>query len=443
MADPHWYRNTTWTPEIAARFEQKLHRARDKADYLRIQAIYLTRAYPKVALELVDRYLAIPNQRQQALGHCTRAEALETLGRLDDAVTAYEAALARESECPNWQTNAYLELPTLIVQHEMVRHYGRAAEVLTANFDKLAFPVSLFQWHAAYSLVLEFKGDISAARAHARAALDAAAADHAGIERHPRLGLVGKRQTGLLSRIKHIAASAQAQSRWKEIILRRMGVSEGGTGIERLKSLFRERSALTSSDFREQRPLLQELAAAGLRVPSIDHLRSKESNLRPVLPILLRHLQRDYSRDIRNHIGTAIGMSRDLKGVGGQGLIACLRDEKENQIQGHLGHALAVAAVAADLQAITELLLKNRFSHWGRSDLPLAVGRLGGKQAIPFLIELLNDHPAVSHSAAKALIKLKAEEARPKIEAWAASCGPDWRQEAGKVLKKLRTSKWD
>ena len=68
MADPHWYRNTTWTPEIAARFEQKLRRAREKADYLRIQATYLTRAYPEVALELVDRYLAIPNQLQQALG---------------------------------------------------------------------------------------------------------------------------------------------------------------------------------------------------------------------------------------------------------------------------------------------------------------------------------------------------------------------------------------
>lgn len=203
-----------------------------------------------------------------------------------------------------------------------------------------------------------------------------------------------------------------------------------------------ELKRLEELDNEEQQPLLKELAAAGLHVQSIDKLRRKDVNLRPVLPILLRHLRRDYSRDIRQRIAAAIGMSRDLKGSGGQALIAALCDEKENQIRGHLDHAIAAAAVPADLQAINELLLKDRFSHWGRTQLPLAVGRLAGKQAIPMLIELLNDHPAVAHSAAKALIKLKAEEARSKIEAWAAGCGPDWCEEAGKILNKLNTSKW-
>lgn len=204
MAGNEWFRNTTWTPEVASHFELKLRRARNKGEYLRVQATYLVRDHPKVAIELVDRYLALPNECSQSWALCTKARALEALGRLGEAVAAYEQALAREAEMPNYISNAYVDLPTLIVEHQMTEHYGRALEILREQAANVAFPVGLFQWHAASAIVLEFQGNISDARIHARAALDAAGAEHSGVERHPDIGLVGTRHSKLLARIRHL-----------------------------------------------------------------------------------------------------------------------------------------------------------------------------------------------------------------------------------------------
>src|SRR5207248_662790 len=93
---PEWFRNATWNAAVAQVFEEKLRRARRKEQYLRIQASTLAASHPQVALDLLERYFALPDQFDQAQACVDRAQALLALDRTDGAIESYEAALARE-----------------------------------------------------------------------------------------------------------------------------------------------------------------------------------------------------------------------------------------------------------------------------------------------------------------------------------------------------------
>ncbi len=114
MAREDWYRNKEWNSSIAEAFTAKLKRARDKPQYLRIQASYLTDKYPTVALELFDQYFSLGDNFDHSQANVGRAEAYIALGNIDNAIAAYEAALAFEAIKPNVLTQAYIALPFLV-----------------------------------------------------------------------------------------------------------------------------------------------------------------------------------------------------------------------------------------------------------------------------------------------------------------------------------------
>jgi len=84
MADD-WFRNRDWNAPIARRFEEKLHRARRKEQYLRIQACTLASSHPMVALELLDRYFGMTDDFDHAQAYVDKATALKALGRIEEA----------------------------------------------------------------------------------------------------------------------------------------------------------------------------------------------------------------------------------------------------------------------------------------------------------------------------------------------------------------------
>ena len=201
MSAEDWYRNTEWTDAIAAHFEEKLRKARRKEQYLRIQASTLAPHHPAVALKLLERYFALPDDFDHAQAHVDRATALLTLGRVEDGLASYEAALAREGAFPKLQTQAYLELPFVIGVNAIESRYDRALEVLEKYKSRLTFPVDYFKWNTARALILAARGDSVGATANAKSALEAASREKSGFRHHPSVGLVTEDHRDVLQRL--------------------------------------------------------------------------------------------------------------------------------------------------------------------------------------------------------------------------------------------------
>ena len=70
MARDDWFRNENWNPAIEGAFFAKLRRARDKSQYLRIQACTLARKEPLV-LRLLNEYFTQANQFDRAQAFST------------------------------------------------------------------------------------------------------------------------------------------------------------------------------------------------------------------------------------------------------------------------------------------------------------------------------------------------------------------------------------
>jgi len=203
-----WFRNTTWNEAVEQSFDEKLRLAKKKEQYLRIQASLLARSHPNVALMLLGRYFELHDDFGHAQAHADRARALIGLGRVNDAIASYEAALASEVEFPQLRTQTYLDLPYLIATCGIREQYDRALQVLQSHEARLTFPADDFRWHAARALIAADSQEPGVARTHAEAALDAANREDSGFRYHPSVGLVTEQYDDVILRLKaHFTAS--------------------------------------------------------------------------------------------------------------------------------------------------------------------------------------------------------------------------------------------
>lgn len=168
MGRDDWFRNTTWTPEIATAFFQRLARSRGpdrKAQYLRIQALHLAetkeRRLIEVALCLLDRLLTeYPTRSQLQSSHLQRAQCLVELGRDDDAIVAFRASLAAQRDFPNVHTDAWLDFAWFAVERERLDLYAKVSAVLDefARAAATTFPIQRYKLHAARAVMLAAAG---------------------------------------------------------------------------------------------------------------------------------------------------------------------------------------------------------------------------------------------------------------------------------------------
>jgi tetratricopeptide (TPR) repeat protein len=204
MAKDDWFRNEKWNREIEQHFFEKLRRARDKSQYLRIQAGYLAERFPKVTLELLEKYFALGEHLDWAQAYVDAARAHMSLGETDKAISSLRKALKREQAFPNVKTDAWSEFALLVAGRGMQAHFDEVLDVLREN-TRFIFPVDVFKWNAAFAMISASVGDRQAAREHALKALDATRMNHSGFRYHPKAGLVDQRYASIKERLTEIA----------------------------------------------------------------------------------------------------------------------------------------------------------------------------------------------------------------------------------------------
>ena len=211
MSRDDWFRNEEWDAVTEARFNQKLGRARNKSQYLRVQAGYLAKSYPSAALALLNRYFALGDNFESAQAFFDQAEAYITMGALDDALRSLEKALQREREFPNFGTNAWSRYALLVAEKKLDHLYENALQVLRdARRRALVFPVQGFLWNAAFALIANDRGQRKDATASAVKALEYADLTHSGFSRHPDVGLVGANYNDLKAKLQQIATPSSS-----------------------------------------------------------------------------------------------------------------------------------------------------------------------------------------------------------------------------------------
>jgi tetratricopeptide (TPR) repeat protein len=206
MGKHDWYRTTTWNPDIENAFLAKLARARDKTEYLCIQAGFLTATHPEVALRLIEQYFTlVVDHFHDATAHVVHADAQKALGNFEAARESYEAALAREIVFPNYGVAAYLYLPSLIALQNMATHYDRAIEVLALHKNRPVWPVEKHYWHGAMAILLQDMGHKSNALDHAKLSIEAAGISHDSIAGKSGFGTLDCAPTAFSARLAGMA----------------------------------------------------------------------------------------------------------------------------------------------------------------------------------------------------------------------------------------------
>jgi tetratricopeptide (TPR) repeat protein len=204
MVTKDWFRNEEWNSEIETAFFAKLRRARDKAQYLHIQAGTIASIHPNIALGLLEQYFQLGDRFFRAPAHVTEARAYLALGNVQKAIRAYEAALTAEEDLPTVQTQAYLDLPFLVAMNGIKELYPRSLELLAKFETRPAFPLEHFRWHASKSLILHRQDKDGEARRSACEALRWAEKTDSGFRYHRDLGLVGKGHDDLKAELRSL-----------------------------------------------------------------------------------------------------------------------------------------------------------------------------------------------------------------------------------------------
>ena len=178
-----WYRRSDWNEEVSADFETRLARARpaSRAQYLSLQGYALLATQPDQAEALLERAIALGEPSETPRAGCYLALARVALGKVDEAIQAYDVAISAERGNPAFRSSAGVDQAFLIALHDRKDLFGKALDQLAmAEGDN--WSLAGLEALAAESIMRHARGEVLRARDFAREALELLPADVAGVE---------------------------------------------------------------------------------------------------------------------------------------------------------------------------------------------------------------------------------------------------------------------
>ncbi|VAW42471.1 hypothetical protein MNBD_GAMMA01-702 [hydrothermal vent metagenome] len=191
-------------------------------------------------------------------------------------------------------------------------------------------------------------------------------------------------------------------------------------------------------------PLLADLKANGIYMESEWEFSIKNKSDAKAIPILLKHLDKDYDPFVKEGIYRCL-RTPFAKGKAGQKLIEKFKIEND-KLRWVIGHVLDIVATEDELENIEEMITNATYGD-SISELIYVYCRLKGKNAIPKIIQILEriqdkkDYGATMMSCIDCLGKLKSLESLPLIEFFIKSKQTHIRNQAKKALRKINAIK--
>jgi tetratricopeptide (TPR) repeat protein len=200
MANPDWFRKTTWTETDRVDFWSHLERSRktSRCQYLKIQAhhLFATNSHKEIvtALKLINLALTeYPERIFLAELFELKAKCLNKLGNLQEAEKNFILAFNAMRIIPNVKPNAPVSYGLFVIEHKLSRLYPEVLKILNEFIDTnsgLTFPITEYYFYGIQAVILFRNGDFEEAKSFAVMAIIASTKRHSGFNRHPTVGLV-------------------------------------------------------------------------------------------------------------------------------------------------------------------------------------------------------------------------------------------------------------
>lgn len=162
----------------------------------------------------------------------------------------------------------------------------------------------------------------------------------------------------------------------------------------------------------EETELVKDLNVVGIQVDSVWDLVNSTNTYEAAIPVLLKHLDKKYSAEIREGLVRALTIP-EARGVVDTKLLEMFKSEEDKSFRWIIGNALATVASKKNEGQILGLLSESSYGE-ERNMLVYALARLQKTRAIPLLISYVEDKNLVAQSAI-ALGNLDATQAKEAL----------------------------
>ena len=213
-------------------------------------------------------------------------------------------------------------------------------------------------------------------------------------------------------------------------------LSEDPDYVLRMEAKEAARREALEQHARASAPLIAELKEAGFAVESLDELRHSGKPYKAAIPILIKWLPVVSDPSLIDSVARALSVPW-AKPLAAKALITEFRSLSDamSSVKWTIGNALSIVADDSVTDELLEIVQDRRHGK-AREMVVVALGNVRDSRARDVLLRLLENDELCGY-AIKALAKLNAMEALPKLKEFTRHPQAWVRKEAEKAVKKL------